>query len=139
MLGLLVFRKGGRNMIKIKGNLLMFDKLDLIGYIFPKECKIDIPEFIPITYPEHTQQVGKVTKVERDDTSIRIEGEIITLDEKAFQEVLSEGSLHASGYYNGIRVPKDDGVQVLESMTLKSVGLTLCDVYGDGSLRLEED
>lgn len=128
-------------MIKIKGNLLIFDKLDLIGYIFPKECKINIPEFIPITYPEHTKSIGRVTKVERDDTCIQIEGEIITPDEEAFREVLSEGSLHASGYYNGIRirVPKEDGVQVLESMTLKSVGLTLCDVYGDGSLRLEED
>lgn len=128
-------------MIKIKGNLLMFDKQDLIGYIFPKECKIDIPEFIPITYPTHDTQIGVVTKVERDDTCIKIGG-TITSNEEVFREALSEGSLYASGFYTGIRIhtPIENDIQVIESMKLSSVGITLLnDVYGDGSLRLKED
>lgn len=128
-------------MIKIKGNLLMFDKPDLIGYIFPKDCKIDIPDAIPITYPEHhTKIVGRVTKVERDDTSIRIEGDIECLDEKAIWEALSTYDLYASGYYDNIDicVPIENPIQVMKSMTLKSVGLVRGDVYGDHSLLLEE-
>lgn len=127
-------------MIKVKGNLLMFNKPDLIGYIFPKDCKIDIPEVIPITYPDHIKPVGKITKVERDDSCIRIEGEIMSPDEEAIRKALSTYDVYASGYYNHItiRVPVEDHIHIIKSMALKSVGLVSGDVYGDHSLRLEE-
>lgn len=127
-------------MIKIKCNLLMFDKPDLLGRIYPKNCKIDIPRAIPITRTNHTEAIGWVTKIEHDYTSIRIEGEIEYPDEKAIREALSAHELYASVCYSDIDIcaPTENPIQVIKSMKLCSVKLVPNDVYGDHSLLLEE-
>ena len=46
--------------IKMHERLLIFDKPDTIGYMFPKDCKISFPEVVPITWESSFNDPGKV-------------------------------------------------------------------------------
>lgn len=129
-------------MIKVKSNLLIFDKHDMIGNIFPKECIVTMPEFIPVTNfnsagPDHFEQIGMVTSHTRDDHRIAIEMIIDFKNEELLKKSITEEDIYSGGYYKINKSHKENGVTVLDDIELKSVGLYLCDVFGDKDLKME--
>ena len=130
-------------MIKIKSNLLIFDKHDKIGNIFPKECIVTIPEFVPVTNfnssgPDNFESIGKVISHNRDGSKIEIEAEIICKDEVILEKLIIDGKVYSGGYYKINKAHREeDGVLVLDNIELKSVGLYFGDVYGNNDLRME--
>lgn len=129
-------------MIKVKSNLLKFDKYDRIGNIFPKECIVTIPEFIPVTNfnsagPDHFEQIGMVTSHTRDDHGIAIEATINFESEELLKKLITEEDIYSGGYYKINKSHKENGVTVVDDIELKSVGLYLSDVFGDKSLKME--
>ena len=130
-------------MIKTKSNLLIFDKHDKIGNIFPKECIVTIPEFVPVTNfnssgPDNFESIGKVISHNRDGSKIEIETEIICKDEVILENLIIDGKVYSGGYYKINKAHREeDGVLVLDNIELKSVGLYFGDVYGNNDLRME--
>ena len=130
-------------MIKTKSNLLIFDKHDKIGNIFPKECIVTIPEFVPVTNfnssgPDNFESIGKVISHNRDGSKIEIETEIICKDEVILEKLIIDGKVYSGGYYKINKAHREeDGVLVLDNIELKSVGLYFGDVYGNNDLRME--
>ena len=130
-------------MIKTKSNLLIFDKHDKIGNIFPKECIVTIPEFVPVTNfnssgPDNFESIGKVISHNRDGSKIEIETEIICKDEVILEKLIIDGKVYSGGHYKINKAHREeDGVLVLDNIELKSVGLYFGDVYGNNDLRME--
>lgn len=130
-------------MIKTKSNLLIFDKHDKIGNIFPKECIVTIPEFVPVTNfnssgPDNFESIGKVISHNRDGSKIEIETEIICKDEVILEKLIIDGKVYSGGYYKINKAHREeDGVLILDNIELKSVGLYFGDVYGNNDLRME--
>lgn len=130
-------------MIKTKSNLLIFDKHDKIGNIFPKECIVTIPEFVPVTNfnssgPDNFESIGKVISHNRDGSKIEIETEIICKDEVILEKLIIDGKVYSGGYYKINKAHREeDGVLVMDNIELKSVGLYFGDVYGNNDLRME--
>lgn len=128
-------------MIKVKSNLLIFDKYDMMSNIFPKECIVTMPEFIPVTNfnsagPDHFEQIGMVTSHTRDDHRIAIEM-IIDFKNEELLKSITEDDIYSGGYYKINKSHKENGVTVLDDIELKSVGIYLCDVFGDKDLKME--
>lgn len=130
-------------MIKTKSNLLIFDKYDKIGNLFPKECIVTIPEVVPVTNfnsagPDYFDEaIGKVISYKRDNYRIEIELVIQFKDEELLKKLIEAGEVYSGGYYKINKSHRENGVLVLDNIELKSVGLYLSDVFGDNDLRME--
>lgn len=128
--------------MKATCNLLMFDKLDKNGNLFPKECKIEIPERIPVTndFKFYEPTIGSAS-VTREEDRLVAEIEFCSPDEDVIKDCIRDEVIYAGGYYNQVKMHKKNGIQVVDSMKLCCLSLTYSDVYGDKSLliRLKED
>lgn len=121
---------------KIRANLLKFDIVDLMNIMFPKDCNIDIPTIIPITYPDRDCIVGHVS-AKRDDTGIVIEGLIEMNDE--MNCLFSDKDVYVGGqYYVHEFYKNSEGIRMIKSANLTSMGLFEDDIYGDKTTLLKE-
>jgi hypothetical protein len=130
-------------MIKVKGNLLMFDKPDLDNRIFPKDCKINMPDVIPISLVDKTGEclahpIGHIISTSRNETCLTIdEGVIIHPNEEIIETVIKENNLYFGGHFIGIDMSEQNNTYTYNSLRLLSVGLYLGDQFGDESLKVE--
>ena len=130
-------------MIKMKGNLLMFDKPNLNRFVFSKDCKIHIPDIIPICNVEESIDellagpIGHITSTTRSDTGIAIEGVLINPYEDMYRSIIKEPGIYFGGYFECCESHEEDGVTILTDARLLSVGLYSYDVHGDESLRVK--
>ena len=128
--------------IKTKSNLLIFDKYDKNNNLFPKECVVTIPEYVPVTNfysagPDHFESIGRVTSHNRDGSRIEIETEIMSKGEVLLEKLIKDGEVYSGGYYKINESHRENGALVLDNIELKSVGLYLSDVFGNNDLRME--
>lgn len=82
-------------MKEIEGIILKLGTEDLNGYVFPKDCKIDYPDKIPITLGYEFNKPGRVVgnaKIIRNDDTLTIQGEIIddTIDILVEEEIYTQ-------------------------------------------------
>ena len=129
-------------MIKTKSNLLIFDKQDKNGNIFPKECVVTIPDFVPVlefgcSNNDPSKCIGMITSHHRNDSRIEIETAINFKDEDILKKAINDGLIYSGGYYILNKRHTENGVNVIDSLELKSVGLYTDDVFGDNDLRME--
>ena len=61
--------------MKLKGRLLLFDTINIDNDVFPKDCKISIPEKIPLTYKFSHDKVIGFAEVTRDDIGLVVTAE----------------------------------------------------------------
>ena len=125
--------------MKIKANLLKFDTIDRIRVSFPKECNINIPDYVPITHPNKDSRIGRATSIVRVDSGLMIEGVIMVEKEMsdAIRKLANDKNIYVGGYYRINKEHDEDGVRVIDDMNLVSVGLYLDDIYGDDYTSLE--
>lgn len=134
-------------MIKATCNLLIFDKVDVNGNLFPKDMEIDIPEKVPLlsstgTITNQSDVIG-FTSARRNEN--RLEADVIFYDgseefENGLKELIQDRKLYIAGYYTAVKYHEKDGIRVIDSMRLTSTFLTYADVYGDDDLliRMED-
>ena len=65
-------------MIKLEGRILLFDTVNINKDIFPKTCKIDIPEKVPLTWDFQHEKVIGFAKVTKDKRGLIVEAETFT-------------------------------------------------------------
>lgn len=124
-------------MIETKSNLLVFDKPDKNGHIFPKECVVNIPAVVPVTHPNKESSIGMVTSHNRDGSRIEILTRINCPDVEIIKKAIEKGDVYSGGYYKINKTHYENGIEVIDDITLKSVGLYLSDVFGDNDLKME--
>ena len=113
--------------IKMKGRLLIFDKLDKIGRIFPKDCKISIPEKVPVIWEFIHGAPNMVlgnANVYKDDIGYVIEADITNFDRTLLHDQF-EDSFYIGGYYNNVKDRNVNSIRVIDEAKLRFVGVTL--------------
>lgn len=107
-------------MKEIEGIILKLGTEDLNGYVFPKDCKIDYPDKIPITLGYEFNKPGRVVgnaQIIRNDDTLTIQGEIMddTIDTLVEEEIYT----HLGFFANKVK-KKDNNVT---EMSIRSVAL----------------
>ena len=126
-------------MIKAVCNLLMFDKPDKLGYQFPKNCEITIPENVPVKLRGET--IGSAC-VNRTDSGLECDITISFLEndfekEADLREEIIDSSIYAGGLYRLNKLHRENETMLVDSMNLLSIRLGYGDIYGDESLKVE--
>lgn len=132
-------------MIEAKAKIIVFDKVDKCGRVFPKDCKIDIPEKVPVVLANGpftaSDIIGVTLKIARNDFDCETLLNINNLNEELlehFKEHVTDDLLYAGGHFTQVETHIDDaGNTVIDSGKLVGVGIFFDDVYGDKDLKLE--
>ena len=116
-----------RDTIKMHGRLLIFDKPDTIGCMFPKDCKISFPEVVPITWEFAFNDPGKVignAYISKDEKGLICDAIITNFDRDTLSENFNN-VLPIGGYYNKVKQHLENGTRIVDEATLHLVGVTL--------------
>lgn len=119
-------------MIKVQATLLKFDTNDTIGVRFCKDCVCNFGQTVPITAPDHFHTVGMTESITRNDSSIVFDG-VIHHEEisSGLQPLIKDQLIYCGGYYRINKDHKENGLRVIDDLTLLSIGLYVDDIYGD--------
>ena len=122
-----VCNKESRDIIKMTGRLLCFDKPDAIGCYFPKNCDITFPEKVPVVrefrHYDPTAVLGSAT-VTKDERGLVCDVCIFAnIDRDTLREYFHD-ELFIGGYYTGIKTHSENGVQIVDKASLKAIGTT---------------
>lgn len=112
--------------MKIKGRLLYFDQWIMDDHIFPRDCKINIPEKVPLTFDfSNDQKVLGTAHVERDEKGLIVTADVY--DDAAEMVKGFESEFALGGLYNKCKFThnqKGTGKRVVEYAELKAVSIT---------------
>lgn len=130
--------------MKVKGVLLKFDVPNVNHSVISKDCKIDIPDKVPIVnefnmwnYPMRQCRSIGFANVSRTNEGLIFEGDVIS----PYSEIISERiknnkTAGAGGYYN--KVKKDEKGLITE-MTLRAVCYVNAPVNPDYKFEIVEE
>lgn len=125
--------------MKLEGRILLFDTVNKNRDIFPKDCKITIPEKIPLTWDFHYDQILGIAEVIRDDLGLIAKAEIISnayIKEEDLKSIFENGKIGAGGFYNRVKKHNDGSFIVVDEATLCSVALVLAPVHEEYYLKI---
>ena len=120
--------------MKLKDRLLLFDTVNQDSDIFPKDCKIIIPEKIPLTYNfSHTKIIG-FAEVTRDDKGLVFTAETSPnsyYDDETLKSIIG-GKIGVIGYYTNVETHESNNLLIVDEARLDEVDLVfapVCDEY----------
>lgn len=128
--------------MKLKGKILVFDKADENQNVIPSDCKIDIPEFVPVFWNfDRTKPLG-VCHIVRENN-------FLTAEAKTYTELFAaagisysmfeHGKIGAGGYYDNVKSHcKNNNLTIIDECCLKAVGLTLAPSLIECNLEIME-
>ena len=128
--------------MKLQGRILLFDKINLNRDIFPKDCKLTIPEKVPLTWNFDRNGPIGVAEVTSDDIGLVATAETFSNEQigvNDIRDVLTDGKIGAGGYYTGVKKREENGVIIIDEARLAAVGLTLAPVREEYSMELVEE
>ena len=94
----------------LEGRILLFDTVNESRDIFTKDCKIDIPEKVPLTWNFNHEKVIGFAKVIKDDKGLVARAKIMPnehFSENDIRKVFEDGKIGAGGFYNHIKTHND--------------------------------
>lgn len=123
--------------MKIKGKLLTFNKLFGDGSYFPDDCKINIPEKLPLLsdFNFSAPAIGNGV-VTRTDDGLYFDGEITI---KAEKDVVTELYSGLGGYYVKVKFHDDELKRIVDEAVLKCVSLVGHPVFSEFSFEIVEE
>lgn len=127
--------------MKLEGRILLFDTVNINKDIFPKTCKIDIPEKVPLTWDfQHEKAIGfaEVTKDKRGliAKAETFPNELIGI--KDIRDVLTYGKIGAGGFYNKVKMHNEGNLIIIDEAALRAVALVLAPVREEYSFEIVE-
>ena len=128
--------------MKLEGRILLFDTVNLNKDIFPKDCKITIPEKLPLTWQFDQRKPIGFAEVSKDDKGLVATAETFPDDYigvKDIREILTDGKIGAGGYYNKVKRHNEGNLTVIDEATLRAIGLVLAPVREEYSFEIIEE
>ena len=112
----------------LEGRILLFDAVNKSGDVFTKDCKIDIPEAVPLTFEFNPYQVIGFANVTRDDKGLfakaeTFSNEIIGVED--LNSIFEDGKIGAGGFYNRIKKHNEGSIMKVDEAKLNEVALVL--------------
>lgn len=113
--------------VKMQGMVLLFDRVDKLGIMFPKNCDITYSEIVPIAWNFKFNEPDMVlgnAKISKDDDRLICDA---VINNPSIRELLDaeDGELHIGGYYNKIKDHFHNGVRMIDQAYLCGIGVTL--------------
>ena len=123
----------------LEGRILLFDAVNKSGDVFAKDCKIDIPENVPLTIDFNPHQVIGFANVTRDDKGLfakaeTFSNEIIGVED--LNSIFENGKIGAGGFYNLIKKHNEESIIVVDEAKLNEVALVLKPVNDEYSFEI---
>ena len=127
--------------MKLEGRILLFDTVNINKDIFPKTCKIDIPEKVPLTWDfQHEKAIG-FAEVTKDKRGLIAKAEIFPnelIGIKDIRDVLMDGKIGAGGFYNKVKMHNEGNLIIIDEAALRAVALVLEPVREEYSFEIVE-
>lgn len=104
-------------MVEFEGLILTFGTVDKSNLIFPLDCKIILPDKIPVTHNFNKNEIighADIHKIRND-----IRGRISIFD----SELFSENEYFIGGYYTDVYMHTENGIKVVDSCRLVSISI----------------
>lgn len=131
-----------KEMIKLEGRILLFDTVNKNRDIFPKNCKIDIPEKVPLTWNFNHEKVIGFANVTKDNKGLiakaeTFPNEMIGIEDLSY--VFEDGKIGAGGFYTNVKMHSDRSFIVVDEAKLREVALVLAPVNEKYSFEIVEE
>ena len=131
-----------KDIITMKGRLLLFDKPTSNKTLFPKNCEITYAKKIPIVWKFQFNEPSAVLgygNVIRDEKGLICKAEITPSD--AIVDILrkSDGELPIGGYYSGVKSHQGNHLRIFDSGRLTCIGVTLSPVDEEYRMRVVDE
>ena len=115
----------------LEGRILLFDTVNKNRDIFSKDCKIDIPEKVPLTWDFNHEQVIGFADVTKDNKGLvakaeTFSNEIIGVED--LSSIFEDGKFGVGGFYTNVKKHSDGSLIVVDEAKLREVALVLAPV-----------
>ena len=131
-------------MIKLEGRVLLFDVINQLSYKInkiPKDCKLTMPEKVPLIWNfEHDKPIGFAIPI-RDDKGIYATAETFSNEYIGVEDIrviLTDGKIGVGGYYRINKMHTEEGLDIIDEATLLDIGLTLAPVCEEYYFKIVE-
>lgn len=128
--------------MKLEGRILLFDAVNNSGDVFAKDCKIYIPEKVPLTIDFNPHQVIGFANVTRDDKGLFAKAETFSNEFIGIEDlnsIFEDGKIGAGGFYNLIKIHNEGSIMKVDEAKLNEVALVLKPVNEEYSFEIIED
>ena len=126
----------------LEGRILLFDEVNKNMDIFPKNCKIDIPEKVPLTWDFNHEKVIGFANVTKDDKGLSAKAETFSnemIGVEDLSSIFEDGKFGAGGFYTNVKKHSDGSFIVVYEAKLREVALVLAPVNEEYSFEIVEE
>ena len=126
----------------LEGRILLFNNVSKNGDIFSKDCKIDIPEKVPLTWNFNNEKVIGFANVTKDDKGLIAKAETFSnemIGVEDLSSIFEDGKFGAGGYYTNVKMHNNGSSIVVNEAKLREVALVSDPVNEEYSFEIVED
>ena len=126
----------------LEGRILLFNTVRKNVDIFSKDCKIDIPEKVPLTWNFNQEQIIGFANVTKDDKGLVARAETFSNEKIGVEDLSSifkDGKIGAGGYYTNVKMHINRSPIVVYEAKLSEVALVLDPVNEEYSFEIVEE
>ena len=109
----------------LEGRLLLFDSVSINNDIFAKDCELKNPEKVPLLWNFLFDRAIGSCEVTRDEKGLLVKAVIFPEFENHVKLVLDNNGIGVGGYYNCVKMHRDDQLTVVDKATLIAASLVL--------------
>ena len=126
----------------LEGRILLFNTVSKNGDIFSKDCKIDIPEKVPLTWNFNQEQIIGFANVTKDDKGLVARAETFSnemIGVEDLSSIFEDGKFGAGGFYSNVKMHNNGSSIVVNEAKLREVALVSDPVNEEYSFEIVED
>ena len=123
----------------LEGRILLFDTVNKNRDIFSKDCKIDIPEKVPLTWDFNHEKVIGFAEVIKDNKGLVAKAETFSnemIGVEDLSSIFEDGKIGSGGYYTNVKKHSDGSFIVVDEAKLREVALVLAPVNEEYSFEI---
>ena len=126
----------------LEGRILLFNNVSKNGDIFSKDCKIDIPEKVPLTWNFNHEKVIGFANVTKDDKGLSAKAETFSnemIGVEDLSSIFEDGKFGAGGFYTNVKMHNNGSSIVVNEAKLCEVALVSDPVNEEYSFEIVEE
>ena len=126
----------------LEGRILLFNDVSKNGDIFSKDCKIDIPEKVPLTWNFNNEKVIGFANVTKDDKGLIAKAETFSnemIGVEDLSSIFKDGKIGAGGHYTNVKMHNNRSSIVVYEAKLSEVALVLNPVNEEYSFEIVKE
>ena len=126
----------------LEGRILLFNNVSKNGDIFSKDCKIDIPEKVPLTWNFNHEKVIGFANVTKDDKGLSAKAETFSnemIGVEDLSSIFEDGKFGAGGFYTNVKMHNNGSSIVVNEAKLREFALVSAPVNEEYSFEIVEE